>query len=249
MKAVIVEDEKLSVLNLKEILQEYAPDIEIVEICYSGREAIEILPQLTFDLVFLDIQFNDDFDAFEMLKAWKWDKLQIIFVTSYNDFALKAFKFNAIDYVTKPIDKDDLLLAIEKAKSKIFRKEELEQLLQTINALHNKQLVIKGQNETVFLPASRVLYLKAEKEYSVIHYLDEQKQVKELFTSRHLGYWENEFHEFPFLRVHKSFLVNMEHIVSFGGRNLKLSSGTRLEVARDRRKEIEMKILSYKTQV
>lgn len=246
MRAVIVEDEKYSVLNLQKTLQEYAPDIEVVAVFSSGREALEKLPAVAFDLVFLDIQFNDDFDAFELLKAWKWDTLQVIFVTSYNDYALKAFKFNAIDYVTKPIDKDDLLLAIEKAKQKIFRKKELEQLLQTLDALHKKQLIIKGQNETVFLPAENVLYLKAEKEYSIVHYLDTRQEQKELTTSRHLGYWENEFLEFPFLRVHKSFLVNMEHIVSFGGKNIKLSTGTRLEIARDRRKEIELKVLAFK---
>ena len=248
MRAVIVEDEKYSVLNLQKILQEYAPDVEVVAVLSSGREALEKLPTLVFDLVFLDIQFNDDFDAFELLKAWKWDRLQVIFVTSYNDYALKAFKFNAIDYVTKPIDKDDLLLAIDKAKNKIFRKQELEQLLRTIDALHKKELVIKGQNETVFLPLGKVLYLNAEKEYSIVHYFDSQNQKRELITSRHLGYWESEFSEYPFQRVHKSYLVNMEHIVSFGGKNIKLSDGTRLEIARDRRKEIELKILAFKTQ-
>jgi len=248
MKAVIVEDEKDSVLNLQKLLQEYAPDVEVVATFHSGREALGQLPRINFDLVFLDIQFNDDFDAFEMLKAWNWDQLQIIFVTSYNDYALKAFKFNAIDYITKPIDKDELLLSTEKAKNKIFRKQELQQLLKTIDALHNKQLVIKGQNETLFLPADQILYLNADKDYSFIYYLDKQQQLKELITSRHLGYWEEELREFPFLRIHKSFLVNMEHIVAFGGKSIKLSNGTRLDIARDRKKEIELKILAYKTQ-
>ena len=248
MRAVIVEDEKYSVLNLQKILRECASDVEIVAVFSSGREALEKLPGVSFDLVFLDIQFNDDFDAFELLKAWKWDKLQIIFVTSYNDYALKAFRYNAIDYVTKPIDRDDLLPAIEKARNKIFRKQELEQLIRTIEALQNKQIVIKCQNETVFLPAQKVLYLKAEKEYSAVYYIDGQMPCRQLMTSRHLGYWENEFSGLPFLRVHKSYLVNMEHIVSFGGKNLKLSDGSRVEVARDRRKDIELRILAYKTQ-
>lgn len=248
MRVVIVEDEKYSVLNLQKILQEYAPDVEVVAVFSSGREALNQLPNVKFDLVFLDIQFNDDFDAFELLKAWKWDKLQVIFVTSYNNYALKAFRYNAIDYVTKPIDKDELLLAIDKARNKIFRKQELDQLLETLHALQKKQLVIRGQNETVFLPATQVLYLSAEKEYSIVHYIDSQHQRKELITSRHLGYWENEFSEIPFLRVHKSYMVNMEHIVSFGGKSLKLSDGSRVDISRDRRKEIELKIIAFKTQ-
>lgn len=247
MKAVIVEDEKYSVLNLQKLLQEYAPEIEIVEVFESGRSAIEKLPSLIFDLIFLDIQFNDDFDAFEMLKAWKWEELQIIFVTSYSDYALKAFKFNAIDYITKPIDKDELILAIDKAKNKIFRKTELEKLINTVEALRNRQLIIRGQNETVFMPASKVLYLKAEKEYTNIHFLEGETE-QEIITSRHLGFWENEFSEFPFLRIHKSYLVNLQHIVSFANRKVKLSNGTRLEISRDRKQEIELKIISFKTQ-
>ena len=84
MKAVIVEDEKYSVLNLQKLLQEYAPEVEVVATFYSGREALGQLPRINFDLVFLDIQFNDDFNAFEMLKVWNWDQLQIIFVTRNN---------------------------------------------------------------------------------------------------------------------------------------------------------------------
>ncbi|WP_167617323.1 LytR/AlgR family response regulator transcription factor [Maribellus sediminis] len=247
MKAVIVEDEKYSVLNLQHLLKQYAPDIEIVEVFESGRQAIEKLPDLTFDLIFLDIQFNDDFDAFEMLKSWKWDQLQLIFVTSYSDYALKAFKFNAIDYLTKPIDKDELLVAIDKAKTRIFRKKELEKLISTVEALRNIQLIIRGQNETFFLPANKVLYLKAEKEYSVIHYF-EGENVYEIVSSRHLGFWEKEFSEFPFLRIHKSYLVNMEHIVSFGNRKVKLTNGARLEMSRDRKQELELKIISFKSQ-
>lgn len=246
MKAIIVEDEKYSVLNLQKLLQEFAPDITIIKVFESGREALQNLPGLSFDLIFLDIQFNDDFDAFEMLKAWKWEQLQIIFVTSYNDYALKAFKFNAIDYITKPIDKDELLQAIEKARNKIFKKQELEKLLNTIEALRNKQIIVRGQNETAFLPTAKILFLKAEKEYSVIYYLEGTNEC-EIVSSRHLGFWENELSEYPFLRIHKSHLVNMEHIVSFGKRKVKLINGKQLEIARDRKIEIESKIIAFKT--
>lgn len=247
MKAIIVEDEKYSVINLQKLLLQYAPEVEIIQVFESGREAIEKLPGLTFDLIFLDIQFNDDFDAFEFLKAWKWEQLQIIFVTSYNDYALKAFKYNAIDYVTKPIDKDELIKAIDKAKNRIFRKNELEKLLQTVDALRSRQLIIRGQHETLFLPANELLYLKAEKDYTTIHYLKGEKK-HEILTSRNIGYWENEFNDLTFLRIHKSFMVNMQHIVSFGNRKVKLTDGTSLEISRDRKQEIELKIMAFKTQ-
>jgi len=97
LKAVIVEDEKYSVIHLQNLLQRYAPDIEVVEVINSGKEALKILPSLEFQLLFLDIQFNDDFDAFELLNAWQFMQLNVIFVTSYNQYAIKAFKHNAID--------------------------------------------------------------------------------------------------------------------------------------------------------
>lgn len=247
IKAVIVEDEKLSVLNLTQLLKEYAPDIQVVSIIESGREALEKLPGISFDLLFLDIQFNDNFDAFEMLKAWHFDKLQIIFVTSYNQYALKAFKFSAIDYITKPIDKDELIAAINKAKNQIFRKKELDDLFRTVQAFRNRQIAIKGHHETVFIPAKQILYLRAEKEYSTVYFINELNQVKEIVSSKHLGFWENELSEYPFIRIHKSSLVNMEQVQSYNTRTLKLSDGTKLDIARDRRKEIQNKILAYKT--
>lgn len=247
LKAVIVEDEKFSVLNLKMLLEEYAPDVQVTYVFTSGREALEKMPDIDFDLLFLDIQFNDDFDAFEMLKAWQFEQLHIIFVTSYNDYALKAFKFNAIDYVTKPIDKDDLIQAISKAKSKIFRKKELEELFKTVHAFRNKQIAIKGQKETVFISAQTMLYLKAEKEYSIVYYFNEAREITEVITSKHLGFWENELAGYPFLRIHKSFLVNMDQVQSFGNKKVKLCDGTSLEIARERRKGVEQKIVAYKT--
>lgn len=247
IKAVIVEDEKFSVLNLKQLLKEYAPDVHVVDVFESGREAMEKLPALNFDLLFLDIQFNDDFDAFEMLNAWQFDQLQVIFVTSYNQYALKAFKHNVIDYITKPIDKDDLITAINKAKNRIFRKKELDELFKTVQAYRNRQIAVKGQHETVFIPAKQILYLGAEKEYTTVHFINDLNQIKEIISSKHLGFWENELLEFPFIRIHKSSLVNMEQVQSYNTRTLKLTDGTQLDIARDRRKEVQNKILTYKT--
>lgn len=249
MKCVIVEDEKFSLLNLKQLLKEYAPDLEVVATFGSGREALDKLPGIRFDLLFLDIQFNDDFDAFEMLKAWQFEQLQVIFVTSYNQYALRAFKHNAIDYVTKPIDKDDLVAAINKARNRILHKKELDELFKTIQAFRNRQIAVRGQHETEFITAGRILYLKAEKEYSTIYFLNELNRVDELVTSKHLGFWESELDEFPFLRIHKSYLVNIDRVQSYNTKTLKLVDGTKLDIARDRRKEVQQKILIHKTQL
>ena len=248
IKAVIVEDEKYAVLNLKSLLKDYVPDIKVVAVYESGRIALEKLPSVSFDLLFLDIQFNDDFDAFEMLNAWQFEQLQVIFVTSFNQFALKAFKHNAIDYITKPIDKDELIIAVNKAKKQIFRKQELEQLYKTIQAFRNKQIAVKGQNETIFLKTENILFIKAEKEYSTFFYLNNGIRKEDVVNSKHLGFWENELSEFPFLRIHKSYLVNLEQVQSFSTKKVKLNSGDELDIARDRRKEVHLKILSYKTE-
>ncbi len=247
IKAVIVEDEKYSVMNIQTLLKENAPDVVVTNVFRSGKEALQRLPELDYDLLFLDIQFNDDFDGFKLLEALSFEQLRVIFVTAYNEYALKAFKYNAIDYITKPIDKDDLINAIQKVRNHIFRKKELDELIKTVGAFRNKQIAIKGQHETLFLPTNRILYLKAEKEYSMIYYINEINQIKELITSKHLGYWEKELEEYPFLRIHKSYLVNIEQVQSYNTKTLKLTSGMKLDIARERRKEVQNKILSYKT--
>lgn len=246
IKAVIVEDEKYSVLNLQNLLNEYVPDVKIEWVFSSGKEALSGLQGLDFDLLFLDIQFNDDFDAFHLLESLQFEQLHIIFVTSYNLYALKAFKYNAIDYITKPIDKDDLIRAVKKARGNIFKKNELDTLLKTYNAFRQRQIVVKGHTETNFIFPDKILYVKAEKEYSTIVYLGGSDLGNELFTSKHLGFWENELVEYPFLRIHKSYLVNMEHIKSYG-RKIKLNNGDELIISRDRRKEIHLRILQFKT--
>lgn len=247
IKAVIVEDEQFAILNLQSLLSEYASDIQLVEVFRSGKEALQKLPGLDFDLLFLDIQFNDDFDAFEMLKAWPFEQLQIIFVTSYNQYAIKAFKYSAIDYLTKPIDKDELIKAITKARARLLKKQEIDQLYRTVRAFRNRQIAIKGQHETVFIPTNQILYLRAEKEYSIVYYLNKQSQTKEIMSSKHLGYWETELSDFPFLRIHKSILINMDQVLSYNTKTLKVANEIQLDIARDRRKDVQNRILSHKT--
>ncbi|MCF8358870.1 MAG: LytTR family DNA-binding domain-containing protein [Prolixibacteraceae bacterium] len=249
LKAVIVEDEKYSVIHLQNLLQRFAPDIEVVEVINSGKEALKKLPSLEFHLLFLDIQFNDDFDAFELLKSWQFDQLNIIFVTSYNQYAIKAFKHNAIDYVTKPIDKDDLISAIKRARDRITIKEELNELYKTINAFKNKQIVLKGQYETTFIPSENIVYLQADNVYTTLHYYDANSNYKKIVDSKNLGFWEEELCDFSFVRIHKSFLVNMNKIVSIGNKHIKLVNGETLEIARERRKLVLQIVMAHKKQL
>jgi len=246
IKAVIVEDEKHAVLNLTSLLKKYVSEVSIVKIVDSGKKALNELPLLEFDLLFLDIEYNDDFNAFDLLATWKFNELNVIFVTSYNKYAIKAFRYNAIDYITKPIDKDELIGAVSRAQTRIYKKRELDNLIKVAHAFKNHQIAIKSQNEILFVNVKDVLYVKADKEYSEMVYMFDDAD-KNILTSKNIGYWENELNEYPFIRIHKSFLVNIDHILSVSSTKIKLSNGTLLNIARERRKMVNQKVLNYKT--
>jgi len=148
--------------------------------------------------------------------------------------------------VTKPIDKDDLISAIKRARERITIKAELDELNKTINAFKNKQIVLKGQYETTFIPAENIVYLQADKVYTTLYYYDDHSNYKKIVDSKNLGFWEEELSDFPFVRIHKSFLVNMTKIVSIGNKHIKLVNGETLDVARERRKLVHQMVLAHK---
>src|SRR5215510_363911 len=113
MKAIIVEDELNCSKTLSALLERYVQDVEVVKICKNGIEGIDAISTLSPDIVFLDVEMPK-MNGFEMLEQLPSINFHLIFTTSYDQYAIKAFRFSAIDYLLKPIDKDDLKAAMEK---------------------------------------------------------------------------------------------------------------------------------------
>jgi DNA-binding LytR/AlgR family response regulator len=210
MRTVIIEDEKLAADNLELMLHSLDPDIKVITKIESVRNAVKWLTSNTCDLIFLDIQLSDgnSFNIFEQIEV----KIPVIFITAYDQYAIKAFKYNSIDYLLKPINKDELAQSMQKFKE-YFRNRQLpdfKALIETIRHPFNYQerfLVNAGQKlKTIktcdiayFYVQSKGVFLctKEDKHYDISYTLE---KLMEMIDPK------------VFYRVNRQFIVNIEVI-------------------------------------
>ncbi len=231
INCVIIDDEPLAREIIQECLQEHA-DIHIQAEYGNPLEANLYLNKAKIDLLFLDIQMPE-LNGFELLENLKNPPL-IIFCTAYDEYAIKAFEANAIDYLLKPFDQERFDIAIAKARKYLKGEQEnpnLEQLLQYIKnekAEHPKLLVKDGDQFIVLTPMD-ILWAEAQEDYCLLHCIDNNYLV-----SRSLQELEVRFSSYAFKRIHRSALVNFEmvkeiHPWSSGRYLLKMKNGDEIE--------------------
>ncbi len=215
MKALIIEDEDIASRRLRNLIEELAPDCEILaqlSSVESGHKWFEKndLP----DLIFLDIQLNDGY-GFDII-----DKLTkhppIIFTTAYNEYAIKALKEEAIDYLLKPIDNDDLKVAISKVKKYISRNdvstEKFERILSDYNSRFNKKrITINTDGKLIFLDLDDLLFAESDGNYSTLYLTNSKKIV----LTKKLKEVNAMLPDERFFRIHNSYIVNLDKIKEF----------------------------------
>ena len=210
IKAIIIDDESLA----RELVASYLDsekDIEILGEYSNGFEGLKAINELNPDLVFLDVQMPK-LTGFELLELL--DKpCNIVFTTAYNEYAIKAFEHNAIDYLLKPFSKDRFLSALGKAKERIANSTENEDQIEKIKS-HNDEteglinrVVVKSRNKIDVLAVNKIKYFEAQDDYVMIytndgHYL-KQKTMK---------YFEAHLSSKEFCRIHRSYLVKIDQI-------------------------------------
>jgi two-component system, LytTR family, response regulator len=214
IKAILVDDEYKSRENLKMILEEYCADVAVTGQAGSVSEASELILTLKPDLVFLDIQMKME-TGFDLLESLHHIDFDIIFVTAYAEYALKAIKFSAVDYVLKPVDISELQEAVEKvikrrSKAQNLDKGKLEVLLSNLKSddSENYKIALPTANGLVFVKLKNILYLEAESNYTNFHFADGSK----IMVSRTLKEYEEMLANNGFFRIHKSYLINLNEI-------------------------------------
>ena len=210
MKAVIIEDEKLASNYLKTLLQKESLNIEVVKIIDNVKEAIHWLSNHTIDIIFLDIHLGDDtsFSIFEKLHI----NTPIIFTTAYNEYAIKAFKLNSIDYLLKPIDEEELGLAIKKLRTQIaehttFDFQKLLDSLQQKEAYQERFMVVSGQ-KIKSIPIEQVAYFLSEGRYVKLVTKSNEKYL----IDQSLESLENKLNPSLFYRVNRQAIVGFTSI-------------------------------------
>ncbi|TKG94518.1 response regulator [Puteibacter caeruleilacunae] len=208
IKALIIEDE----LPGRELLKAYLKQIDIIEIvgeCENGFDGIKAIHDLKPQLVFLDIQMPK-LTGLEMLELLDY-KPEIIFTTAYNEYAIKAFEFSAIDYLLKPFSKDRLMSAVDKAVERIGQGT-INQDYVNLSASDSKEflsrIVVKDRGKISIIPCDKVVYLETQDDYVMIH-----SQAGKFLKQRTMKYYESHLDPQEFVRIHRSYMVRVEEIV------------------------------------
>lgn len=208
MKVLIIDDELLAIQIIKEYLSEI-PDMEVVGECNNGFDGLKAINEKNPDLIFLDIQMPK-LTGFEMLELLDNPPL-IIFTTAYEEFALKAFEKNAIDYLLKPFSKNRFLQALEKAQKNFSEKKEndYKPLLENIN--QNKDILnriaVKESGKIFIIPVDDIYYIESADDYVVI-----STSNKEYVKHATMKFYESKLPKNYFVRIHRSTIININFI-------------------------------------
>ena len=247
IRAIIVDDEPYCCEALATLLEDI-PDIEMISVCHNATDALAAIQKKSPDLVFLDVEMPK-MNGFEMLEQLSSVDFEIIFTTSYDQYALKAIRFSAIDYLLKPIDREELKRAVEKVKDRfqIPVPQQLELLLQKFKQPSNpvNKIALPTIEGLQMIPIETIVSCESDDNYSNI----KLKNGKKLLVTRSLKEIEESLEQHSFIRVHRSYLVNLNEIEKYikgEGGYLVMSDGTSIDVARNKKETLLKKLLPYR---
>jgi len=241
IRTILVDDEPRGLNTLKKLLQEYCPEVKVIAECTTAESAKDKIELLEPQLAFLDISLPDK-TSFDLLADLDNVNFEIIFVTAHNEYTLQAFHYSAVDYLMKPIDEDLLTGAVKRAEKRIT--------VNTINnnvttLLHNLQKVQVPQEMKLCIPSLKgfqvvdlkeILYCEASGSYTNFHFNEKHS----VCTAKTIHEYEELLGDAGFVRIHKSYLVNLLHVKEYlrgEGGSVLLSNGKEVEVAR-RKKDV-----------
>jgi two-component system LytT family response regulator len=240
LRTIIIDDEAHVRESLNEMLKTHCPDVKVVGREEGVKSGVESIMKHHPDLILLDIKMKDG-TGFDLLEQIENIDFKIIFITAYNQYAIKAIKFSALDYLLKPVDSTELQEAVNKAQS-ITQKEVSAQLSTLATNLQTddrskKRIILKTFDNIFLVKVRDIVYIESDGRYSTI-YLESGEKV---IVSTTLKFYHELLKDFGFYRVHKSFLINLGHIQRFEkaeGGYVVLNGGGRVPVASRKREEL-----------
>lgn len=241
IRTILVDDETRLLESLKHTVARYCPQLEVVAACNDPDEAIQEIKDKDPDLVIMDISMPRK-NAFDLLNELYPVSFHIIFVTAHHEYSLQAFKYSAVDYLLKPLDETELIAAVTKAEKKIKEKssgDSFRALLHNLNphtGTHQKKICLTTLTGFRVISASEIVYGAAEGSYTNFILTDKTK----ICVSKPIIEFEHMLDENEFLRVHKSFIVNLQHIKEYkrgDGGILIMDNNDEIDVSR-RKKDI-----------
>lgn len=251
LNAIIVDDEEFARSSLYFLLQENCDEVNVVGIAKSVNDAKNLLAQQNVDLIFLDIAMPGG-NGFDLIPQAQLADATVIFTTAYDQYALKAIKANALDYLLKPIDIEELKDAVDKAakyirlnKAENNRNESLNNLAQDLNSKSPiKKITLPSGQGYRLVDIDDIIHIEADSNYSVFYFTNQEK----IAVSKILKDYEEILPDNRFVRVHKSSIVNLKYVKEYNSKNglqVILSNGETITVSRRRASDFFEKIKNY----
>lgn len=242
IKALILDDEELCRSSLFFLLETHCPHVEVVNISSSVKEATAYILENEVNIVFLDIAMPKE-NGFVLIPLLQEKQIMAIFTTAFDKYSLKAIKASAVDYLLKPIDLSELISAVDKATTiqelKSYKKQYLDYSKTLTTLTENleeedkglKKLTIGSSNGFRIINLLDIIYIEGDGNYCIFHLIDGEKVV----ASRTLKDFETLLNENNFLRIHKSYVINIHHLIEFknnDGMTVKLTNELVIQVSR-----------------
>ena len=240
LRTIIIDDEAHMRQTLEKMVTRFCPNVKLVASADGVKTGVEAIRKYHPDLILLDIKMNDG-TGFDLLKQLQPVDFKVIFVTAYDQYAIKAFRFSAIDYLLKPVDPDDLADAVCKAEKLMHQDFNIQLNTLEENMLPgdkaNRKIILRTFDSIHLVKVQDINYCESDGSYTTIHLLNE----KEILVSTLLKEYDELLKDEGFYRVHKSFLINMRHIERFEkgeGGYVVLENESKVPVASRKREEL-----------
>lgn len=249
IKAILVDDEVHCLDTLSILLQEYCPQVQILERCRSVDAALQAIKQWNPQLVFLDIEMPTR-NGFELLEQFEQIPFSVIFTTSYDQYAIKAIHFSALDYLLKPVDPKEIIAAVHKVQTQkqLPSAEQLQMLLKQVQHkdMDFKKVAVPTLEGYELIPAEQILRCEADANYTYIFLKNKNK----ITACRTLKEVEKQIEDFScFIRVHHSYIINLNEVTKYvrgEGGYVIMSDGAIVDVSRSKKELLLKKLVPDK---
>ena len=239
LKIILIDDEPKAIKSLEWEIANFCEDVEVLETFLNPKEAIAYLKHNDPDCVFLDVEMPE-MDGFQLLDHFQKRRFCVVFITAYNQYAIKAIKENAMDYLLKPIDSDDLVATIEKLKTDKKNGRTYDALEERLLSHSTKRISIPAEGRLVFIDAEDIRFCESDGNYCNIHITDK----KPLFISKKLKEVYRMLPEADFFRVHNSYVINLKKVSEYLKTDgyVVLDDNTKIPVSRNKKSAFLAKI-------
>ncbi len=247
--ALLVDDELPACETLSWLLNEYCPEVVVSGVAHSAEAARNFLNRNKIDVIFLDISMPGE-NGFDLLSSLPKNIYHVVFITAHNDYAIKAFREAAVDYLLKPVDSDELIHAVSRVKDRLAKQNTIDlKYEKSIKDILDKftnpnklnRIAVPHLEGIHFILAKDIVYMEADSNYTIFHLLNGGKIV----ASKTMAEFEQQLPE-GFFRIHKSFHINLSHVADYikkDGNSVIMNDGVSLPVSRRKIQELMQALL------